>query len=326
MTSRRLRTRTELLKLAKWIFRTELGFLIFLLFLPSHAHAASGLCDFYKKFIPGLAKNVCSGGKSARPAGANSTVSGGFNLNPGSTPVEPSPYGIETIDSFLRRPNTPWRADFAIIKGYKKFGAGVSTSATYTFYGNDIVGRREGEVYKESFESSEEERGHLPNINLGTAFALNPSQKGTLAALKLGVTGRYNKITNSTGGGLGLIGSNDILTYGLGVTRERVTNSLPPMYFASAMIGVQLIFLELEYNWLRNYGAETLSPIHIGTATLSIWRLMLTGAIRRVDYRGSGSITQQHFGVQANITPWLYVGYLYNYIPGANSVALQLFF
>ncbi len=275
--------------------------------------------------MPAFAKYVCGGKRSTRPAGASSTFSGSFNLNPAGAPTEPSPYGIETISSYIRKENPSWSPQFSVIKGFKKFGSGVSTSGSNTFYSNDIVQRTRGHANIETFDLNESAKGKVPNLNLGTAIPLNPSKKGDLDALKLGVTLRYNQMTDSLGGGFGLSGGNSSLTYGVGITRESVSNLLPRMYFGTFSLSFRLWFLELEYAVLKHYEGLFLPPVQIGTVTMNMGRLMLTAAMRRVFYELDGLKNQPHFGLQFALSQRLTLGCLFNFIPGTNSLALQIF-
>lgn len=246
-------------------------------------------------------------------------------MNPSSTPTEPSPYGLETIASYIRPGAQIWSPQFSLIKGFQKFGSGVSTASNNTFYGNDVLLRAEGHSNLSSFKP-EEPKSSLPNVNFGTSFDLNPDKKGKITALKLGTTLRHNKTTNTQGGGLGFTIGNSVLKFGSGLTREKVSNKYPAMYFSTFMMSTKLLFLELEYTGLKSFEGPYLPFIHIITGTLNFGKILLTTAARRVSYFLDGDVIQKHFGIQVSLGSAITLGYLYNYIPGTSSIALQYYF
>jgi hypothetical protein len=285
---------------------------------------ASGICDYYKRELPSLYKLACGGGTStSKPAGANSTFSAAFNISSASLPAEPTSYGGETIVSVLRDGNGSVSPNFAIIKGFRKFGAGISTAGNNTFYGNDIRQRLSGAPELESFRPREEPLGHLTHLNLGTSVNLYAPSKGP--AVKLGLSARYNNITNTFGGGPALIVATQHFTVGGGFTREKVSNTLPTMTLINYLASARLWVFELEYNLLTSPGQPDLSPVQILTLTGSIGRLTLTAALRRLDYIHAGYVTQPHYAAQFLFSKHVSAGLLFNYVPGANSVGMQYF-
>ena len=200
---------------------------------------------------------------------------------------------------------------------------GFTDSGNSTFYGNDIVQRAKGAPLVDSFKPHETAKGHITNLNLGTSIALLQSK--TLS-LQLGLSARYNKITGKWGGGPAVVLIWPNLTLGAGLTREKVSNSLDWVEFVSLFVSKRISVFEFEYTFLKNNGGYSLHPIHILTASLSVHRLLLTGAVRRLNYlQTSGEVTQYYFGAQYLFSKNVSAGVLYNYIPGANSVGLQYF-
>jgi hypothetical protein len=301
-------------------------FSLILLFIFSSSARAESLCDYYRKNNPDFYKLFCSNGSAAtKPAGATSTFSDSFNVTSASLPTEPSSYGLETITSYIRKSPGRWGPTFSLIKGFHKFGTGVSTSGNNTFYGNDIVQRLQGPALVDTFHPHEPALGYVTNLNIGTSIALVEPKKGGSGSIKLGLSVRYNKTTNTWGGGPGLVFGTGPINFGFGTTKEKVSNYLPSTYFATAMVSVRLSILELEYTCLRNLRTYGLEPIHIVTSTLSLKKLTLTAAVRHLDYAQVGTVIQPHFGIQYLFSKNFSAGLLYNYIPGANSFGAQFF-
>lgn len=305
----------------------RLGLLTLLLFFASGGSEALAfdLCAFYKKSLPALYDAVCgTTRKATKPAGANSSFASTFDLNPSALPNEPSSYGIETIGSYIRTNRGAWSPSFSLVKGFSKFGTGISSSSDNTFYSNDVLRRVKGHSLATDFKPIEAPEGKYPNFNLGNSFKLAKGRKDTWK-LSLGTKVRYLKVTNSIGGGPGLMYYYRGITIGAGVSYERVSNFLPGIYFTSALLGFKLFFLEFEYNVLKNIGGRDLQPVHIATATFGLPRLYLTVAARHLNYMLEGEVTQYHLAAQYIVSKRISIGYMYNYIPGANSFGLQLY-
>ena len=287
------------------------------------ADAADTICDDYRTNSPLMYELFCHGGSSSKPAGANSTFSDSFNINAASLPTEPSSYGLEMIGSRLRNNNDIWSPTFSLVKGFHRFGTGISTSSNSTFYGNDVVQRANGAPLVDSFKPHETAKGHITDLNLGTSFAFLQSKA---LSLQLGLSARYNKTTNKWGGGPAVVLIWPNLTLGAGLTREKVSNSLDWIEFLSLFASKRISVFEFEYTFLKNSGGYSLHPVHILTIGLNIRRLLLTGAARRLNYlRTQGEVTQYYFGAQYLFSKSVSAGVLYNYIPGANSVGFQYF-
>ncbi len=302
-------------------------FLFFISFAGALDARASGICDFYKTENPNLYKLFCEGrdgSASSKPAGANSTFSDAFNISSAALPTEPTGYGIETIGSWMRDGDGSVSPTFGLIKGFHRFGAAISTASNNTFYGNDIVQRLYGEPELKSFASREQATGKLTNLNLGTSLKLMDAGKG--ATVQLGLSARYNKITDSVGGGPALIFSGTQFSFGGGFTREKVSHLIPEQTFISYLLSTRVWIFEFEYNYLDCPTSPALGPIHIITGTTTIRRLTLTAAVRHLDYARFGSLNQNYYAIQYLFSKNISAGFLFNYIPGTNSVGLQTFF
>ncbi len=311
---------------ARFVFQISRSFgLILALALWSSQAEAESVCDYYRRETPSLYKIMCTGSSaSSKPAGASSTFTSAFSLNTASLPTEPSSFGVESIASYLKTDSLQWSPTFSIIKGFQKFGTGVSTSGNNTFYGNDIVQRAYGKPEIESFEPTEPAKGKVANLNLGTSFKLLELDRGP--TVRLGVSARYNKITDTWGGGPGLMLSWKWLTLGGGYTRERVSNYLPRVTFYNLMASTRLSIFEFEYTRLVNRGGFDLEPIQIVSTTAMINRLTLTFAVRKLNYlQQEGDVTQTHFAIQYLFSKNFSAGYLINYIPGTASIGAQVY-
>jgi len=287
------------------------------------SHAES-LCDYYRREAPQAYKVLCTNGSaSTKPAGASSSFSSAFSLNSASLPTEPSSLGLETIVSYFNHGSLTWGPTFSLIKGFHRFGTGVSTGSNNTFFGNDIVQRATGTPEVTSFEPTEPAKGGMTNLNLGTSFSVWEVKGGP--SVRLGLSARYNKITDTMGGGPGLMVSWRYLTLGGGYTRERISNDLPRITFINLIASTRLSIFEFEYTYLKNHGGYDLKPIQMLSTTAQFRRLSLTFAVRRLDYLQYGDVTQGHFAVQYLFSKHFSLGYLSNYIPGTHSLGTQIY-
>lgn len=286
--------------------------------------AYADICDYYRKIGSWLYESVCKDGSvRTKPAGAASTFSSSFNLNTASLPSEPSSYGLETILSRIRGGNGHIEPNFGLVKGFNKFGAGLSTGSTNTFYGDSVLQRRANQSTTQSFEPLETDRGKLTSLNFGTALRLLGRSPGL--SLRLGLSGRYNNTTNTWGGGPGLMFGWSIVSFGFGFTRERVSNFLPRTSFRTYQASVRFSVFEIEGIVLTN-DVGGLRPIPILTTTARVGRLMLTAAARRMTVQNGTSDTQFHYAAQYLFSKRFSLGAMFNYIPGTNSLGLQVFF
>jgi hypothetical protein len=292
--------------------------------LPEQGYAET-VCQHYRKEAPNLYKILCTNGGAVttKPAGASSTFSSAFSLNSASLPTEPSSYGLETIVSYFRNDSFHMGPTFSIVKGFQRFGTGVSTSSNNTFFGNDIVQRAVGSSNIDSFEPHEPAKGAFANLNLGTSFTVIEPDHGP--TLRLGLSVRYNKTTDTLGGGPGLMLNWKRFTFGGGYTRERVSNLLPRVTFINLMASARVSLLEFEFTRLSNVGGFDLKPIYILSTAATFRKLTLTVAVRRLNYYLEGDVTQTHFAVQYLFSKNFSAGYLVNYIPGTASIGTQFY-
>ena len=312
-----------------WIIVLPVSSLLF-----SSVAQASGICDEYRQKSPTLYAIYCSEGSgsggSSKPAGANSTFSDSFNISSAALPTEPSSYGIESIGSALRSSGGGINTTFSIIKGFHRFGTGISTGSNNTFYGDDVVERLSGPSNVTAFVPSETKKGYVTNLNLGTSLELVNFQDGP--SLKIGGSLRYNEITNTWGGGPAIFVSLQSWSFGAGYTEETISSHLNRVLFKTYFVSKRISNFELEYTYLTDSVSTELEPIQIFTISANYGHFIFLGALRHLHYRKletqdnpQGEIVQAHFSVQYLLSTHFSLGYLYNYIPGANSVGLQIF-
>lgn len=295
----------------------------FLCLADAGAARADALCDYYRKNSPSMYKILCGGGSSSsKPAGASSTFSSAFNLSSASLPTEPSSYGLEILGHRIRE-NGEWSPTFSLVKGFQKFGTGISTGGNNTFYGDDVVQRLNGSPDITTFDPPEKPRGTFTNLNIGTAFSLLKPKSGP--QVRVGLSARYNRVTNSWGGGPALLFNWTNLTLGAGFTQERISNGLPRIRFISYQASARLWIFEFQYDLLTD-DQPGLRPVQIGTVTTRIRNLVLTAAARKLNYvQAGGGVTQQHYAIQYLFSKHVSAGLLWNYIPGTTSVGFQYF-
>ncbi len=292
--------------------------------MPTSALAGSA-CDSYRKSAPRMYELYCSGGAGAgKPAGSTSTFTESFKLNAASLPTENSPYGVEGLTTFLNSGVSAGFPTLGIVKGFHRFGAGVSTAGANTFYSNHLTQRLTGPSKIQNFDETETKKGKFSSLNMGSSFQLWAISSE--ASLQLGASLRYNQITNTLGGGPAIMLLSDFVTVGFGVSREQVSNTISRADFYSFLVGKRFGSLELEYNFLDADILPNLSAVHVVTANLSVNHLILIFAVRRLNYIEEGYVTQPHFAVQWLLMKHFSLGYLYNYIPGGSSIGAQMFF
>lgn len=306
------------------MFRTS-KFLLFsaVVFLLPCAQASDS-CDYYKEHFPDIYAIACNGSGTTKTSQANATLASAATNNVATLPTEPTPYGLENITSYFRRRPTSYSPSFALIKGFQKFGAGITTGSDNTFYGNDVMQRTRGRALVNSFDGWETPKRRIPNFNFGTAISLIPSSVKH-SKLALGLSLRYNHITDTVGWGTGVSYGRGPFTFGIGTSREKISNEFDRIFFLSASAGVKIPFLAVEYLVLKNVGSFDLRPIHIITGTATIYRLMITAAVRRVSFISDGEVWQNHFAIQYRFSKKVSAGFLWNYIPGTNSLAAQFY-
>lgn len=315
------------LKLINW---TYLGFAALTLFLPLRALATTDLCSAFQNTVPlpDWYRGVCDRASAglAKLGGAFSTFADSFNLNPASIPTAPTPYGVEYIGSFTPGTPTAMRHNFAFIKGYQRVGAGLSTNSDDTFYSNSQRQNFQGTSYGDLLEAFVPD-SVAPTFNVGSAVALLPERVSKEVSANLGVTLKYNKYLGqvSPGGGLSL--ETPSFTFGASVIRESETQYAISTSYYTFTAGYKHRYFQVEYIHLKNttsYGLVS-DPIQILTMSAHYKALQGTAALRRLTNYEAVEVIQPHFAVQYQFSGHFSAAYLLNYIPGTQSIGLQVF-
>lgn len=171
-------------------------FIFFLLFVISSAGLAKDIsCYIYANCGPG----------SRAGAVSNPSTGNQIRINPSAVPTQKG-YGLEGIyfDS---------SADFSIVRGIGRIGAAISPSnSDETFFGTPGLEISENLLQRKI----NEEKYPNQKINLATAFVLTEKSRSLFKsyALKLGVMGKYNKLSKHTNLGAGLSGLLGPVTFG----------------------------------------------------------------------------------------------------------------
>lgn len=296
---------------------------------------AGAVCDDLRKDSPHLFSLYCTkdgGSGNTKPAGTNSSFSESFKINPASLGTEKSLYGIEVIPTRLENGAGPKFPNISLIKGFHRFGTGISTTGGNTFFSNDLYQRVAGSSKLKSLDDPEPAKGKFTNLNVGTSFLLLNMK--AFPRVQLGLSGRYNRITNTVGGGPAILLSTRYLSAGYGLSREKVSNYFPITNFQTFIVSLRLLALEIEYNQTSTPAGATTStlssstnvpPTQILSASYPIHNFIFTIAGRKLQYLKEGDITQYHFAVQFFATPHIAVGFMHNYLPGGNSIGTQFY-
>lgn len=288
----------------------------FLLILLSSATANAELCDASKKFC-GYFKG--SGSSTGAP------IRGGkIKINPAAVPVEKGT-GIEAI--FFDG------VDFSLVKGFGRVGAGISMSNSEdTFFGAPGIELPENSLRRhKNFKKYDSKK-----YALATAFKVYGNKKSGMKQFEtnLGLMGKYNTLTKSILGGMGVSGKAGFFTYGYSVYRDEtkldygiynINNDATTQFFVeTASIGIFLHSVALDYALLRQVTNDTWTTKVI-TASLLLKRAIFTLASREeissrpaYNYRGQyleGKEKKKDIflGAQVNMGKYLLAGLFYNY-------------
>ncbi|HUP56872.1 MAG TPA: hypothetical protein VM598_05420 [Bdellovibrionota bacterium] len=295
------------------------------LLLPWQA-TARDICDYYEEHYPDLFRQYCEGtNKRVQLGGAAASFADAFNLNPSSIPTKPTPIGVEVIATSFSSNYAGSNYNFAVIRGFQRIGAAISTNSDNTFYSNKIPQGPQANPYVVP-DSGISVDSAIPTINFGTSLNLASYSRDEFASPSIGGSIRYNRLTGGVTLGLGASFNSRYLTIGISGNQDGASASSAKQIFYTATVGVRFSFLQVDYNYIENSDESVGGPIHLGTATAAAGPLLLTAAGRTfTDVFGSSEF-QEHFAIQFRINRFLSLGYLYNYIPGTQSLGAQLFF
>ncbi len=251
-----------------------------------------------------------------------------FNLNPASIPTVETPVGIEAIASASGRLDSEPTYNFSIIKGFKRIGAALSSNSENTFYNYNLEQAAQGTQFQSYF-------GQRSTLNLGSAFALLEDELKQYMSPALGLGARYNQVTGDLDLSFGASLSSKYLSLGVSThsTRGDPMTGYPNTQTTTLSAEFRLGWLSVDYTLIYYGTSDPIARQHpiFGTptriATIGVQKggFWATAAYRRtVDLDGAerslllGSVQYQFFSK-------LSAGYLYNYVPGSQSLGIQLF-
>lgn len=280
--------------------------------------ASAEICDHARQFC-GYARG---GGASATGAPTRGSK---VRINPAAVPTEKG-LGMESIifDG----------ADFALVKGFGRVGAGISPSnSEETFFGPPSI------EYEADYIERKVDSKKYPSQKYSAATAVNlwNNKKSGIkkAELNLGLLGRYNKLTRAVRGGAGVNGALGPITFGTSRYADQsqyedqlqnpVAKVTKNYYVNSLSVGLFLNSLALDYSLLRMQ-ADSESTTTVITASLLLKRAMLTYAYRNensdrpvwdkqtqmIDYTKKNK-KESFYGLQFNVGKYLLLGAFYNY-------------
>jgi hypothetical protein len=291
---------------------------LFVLFWTTGALAAFSECYTFLDCEDGRSKST-----TANPVNSNK-----IQINPSAVPTEKG-FGIEAV--FY-----DGETDFALVQGLGRIGAAISpANSEETFFGAPGI-ELESE-YLERKQSNKKYPGQ--KITVATAFDLIKRKNSGLKSygLKLGVIGKYNRLTKAVNGGGGLSGILGPFVAGAAFYNDETevdhrpegsdTKTLERFQVITYNGGISMNSLLVDYSVLRMADKETLevSTVRLVTASLLYKKLILT-ASKRIENSARKAYNyetrelevksdkEDYFGgLQINVTKNLMIGALYNY-------------
>lgn len=307
-----------------FIIRIVLWFMIVL--HPTLSHAVD-FCAQYSNYVPlpEWYDEYCKGrGVKGKIGGAFSSFADSFNLNPASIPIGALPLGVEYIASARTKGDRTSKSNLALIKGYKKIGLGFSTEGDDTFYSNSNLSPFSGTNPQDYIGVIASPGPLAKTFNFSLALPVYTRGKNDVNG---GLSIRYNKTTGKFDPGVGVSFHLPYITAGFSLIKQVETQTSSEMNFYTITGGCKLLFLQVEYVYLQNTTEFLiLDPVHIVTAAGNVAGFLLTGAWRKSNDRDHRAKSQYHFAVQYPFSRHFSAGYFYNYIPGFQSLALQVLF
>ncbi len=276
------------------------------------------LCDASKKFC-GYWPGSSSGSGTGSP-----TRGGKIKINPAAVPVDKGT-GVEVIlfDG----------ADFALVKGFGRVGAGISLSNSEdTFFGAPGLELPEDNLNRHN----KQKKFNSQKFTLATAVKVYDNKKNGMKQFEanIGIMGKYNTLTKSILGGTGVSGKAGTFTYGYGLYRDETQlnyaryglteKAVTKFYVETASIGIFLHSVAIDYAVLRMVTNDVWTT-KVLTASLLLKKSILTVASRtevspRPYYNSTRKVLEikeekkdVFFGAQFNIGKHWMVGLFYNY-------------
>lgn len=307
-------------------------FSLLILIVGSQSFAAGGCYDgirFCDSYGPSM------GAKSQ-----SATTGGRVKINPSAVPTEDA-FGFESVTYKVY-------TDVGLVRGNGRIGAAISPSnSEESFFGPP------GFYDTSEFVQRKIDREKYPSQKMTLATAFNVFQKSGSAfssySLKMGIMGRYNKLTSAVSPGMGLTGSFGPLSFGASAYDDQTQmdpedldgDGLKPVYMYQVRtysVGLYLNSLILDYSHLMLNTEETAS-VDLYTASIIVKSFIFTFS-KRIENSpnpyynfGTGLLEtkqiKEHIfgGVQYSLNKNLMLGALYNYyLLHEYSISATLFF
>lgn len=264
-------------------------------------------------------------GCRSRSFSSNPSTGGQVRINPSAVPTEKG-LGVEGI--FFKD-----EVDVALVRGLGRVGAAISPSnSEETFFGPP------GYEVPEDFLRRKTDQTKYPGqkITLATAFDVakrNGSGMNSYS-LKLGLMGRYNRLTKNASPGGGLSGILGPFSFGGSIYNDEsqfdyrsYNSTLQPVATYQVQtynVGLFLSSLILDYSHLQVKAPDP-ATVQLYTATLTVKKVLLTASKRlEISSRPSYDYTEKKLevlknkeeyfgGIQVNVSRHLMLGVLYNY-------------
>ncbi len=254
------------------------------------------------------------------------TIGDALGINPATLPVRPSPFGVEVLaNAWGGDGSLGIDAEFAIIRGFRGFGAGFISDPDNSFYSNTFVSNALAESSDGETETTESSGFQIPNLAFGVATALT-------SRLTLGTSLKFSQENSSSGYSVGLAIPGRSFTGGisyqvepknsLDIEERGITLNLGASYKSLDLDGVYKV------TTISSDSTEAYLSIYSLTATLHLRRWILSAAIKeaRIHQSASTESASQKSVMGALIFQAFKrfrLVYLYNYRPGAHSAGIQ---
>lgn len=309
--------------------------IFFVLILIIHSEAMAGGC------YNGITNCDWTTNGGRGPSSESSSTGGKVKINPAAVPTEDA-FGIETITYDVY-------TDLGLVRGNGRIGAAISPSnSEESFFGPPSF----ADPFELAFRKFERKKYPSQKVTLATAFDIVQKKGGSTLknySLKLGVMGRYNRLTKAASPGAGLTGAIGPLSFGGSIYNDQTKvdpddldgDGLSPIYkfqVRTYSLGLYLSSLVLDYSRLA-LNTDYVNTVELYTASL-YWKKLILTAAKRVETSPNPAYNfetntlefkekkEEVFGgVQYGITKNLMVGFLYNYyLLHEYSISATLFF
>lgn len=247
------------------------------------------------------------------------SFSDAFNINPASIPVIETPLGAEVIASSNNENVTGSRFNYALIRGFQSFGSALSTNSDNTFFGNNSPNA----VNIGAFDDSV-----VPTVNFGLAKAIfSEGLAGILPTAGLSL--HYNAGRQSYGAALGAALNHPFFSLGGSFSQDPSSDSWASERKLNASLGLNLGPFHFDGVYLKSDAGGYYYNTLLGSASLKLdWLVGTFGAKRFASGTGSyvryPNQTVMLYAIQAQFFGRVQIGYLYNYLPFAHSLGLQV--